>query len=939
MDAFKFLAPTLVHRERLLKRVAISGSRLISMVAPAGFGKSTVAGMIASERGPQIVCDAQGAQNAGAFAARIVAAAGADFVEGAETMSNAELAAIILAAWASADERSVFVFDNLEAVADQPESMDLLVRLIKASPGRLLVLCSRPPLALVNSRIIPPNEHLRLRIEDLSFSRAEIEALFEPARASAQLEPIEAAKIDRIFELTQGWPVAVLFLRQLDRVGQLERTLDRASGTSGDGRPQARAFSDLYDYLVREVLDSIEAPLSGALWALAAAGSAGSDAAFRAGEDLVTADGLQELATKLPLVQQYSDGHYTVHPLIVSLLESLDPVRLERCRLTAAESYRNDGLLSHAARLYLDTGRVLLAAECLERMVGSYVERNAFSGLEDVLERLPAAGLTDCPRLWATLAALRHGAAGDGEALLREGMALRESLHSQRQSPKAKHVDAILVAVAAGAAKHDVAAEILAGHALDQPNPQAGDVALFVSATVRDMQMGRTAGVSERVQQHAPLIGNDILRAASVLQTDVLIATMCGRFDEALLTMQRALGQARAATSSGRIDGLALTGLANQTEGLIRWLAGGDASGAPLQVEGLHALPPRRRAFTMLLMASGAPTNVRRLALLAQARKAAETAQDLWAHVLILCARAVADPHNRSVLLREALSLAEDVGQEPLTRSVSSLLEGGAGLPALAALAKRFAPIEAPSVTAGVVRVNALSRAVYRDDRPIAISSRSLDLVLVLAVRKRVQRDELAELMWGESSHRSAGLALKMLASRARRQLGDPGLIVVSEGFYSLRDDVVVDRDVIERLLHSIPRSGPLTLEQRGALLGVYDQFKQARTFGQAAGTVSSVEAAIMGTRRHVVARLATDALERGELELAVDLADELRHYDGGDETAYELMIRAYLSSGNTASALREYRNYREHLMHALGIEPPYSMEELTGRTPRQQTG
>jgi DNA-binding SARP family transcriptional activator len=94
-----------------------------------------------------------------------------------------------------------------------------------------------------------------------------------------------------------------------------------------------------------------------------------------------------------------------------------------------------------------------------------------------------------------------------------------------------------------------------------------------------------------------------------------------------------------------------------------------------------------------------------------------------------------------------------------------------------------------------------------------------------------------------------------------------------------------------------------------------------------------------MGTRRHVVARLATDALERGELELAVDLADELRHYDGGDETAYELMIRAYLSSGNTASALREYRNYREHLMHALGIEPPYSMEELTGRTPRQQTG
>jgi DNA-binding SARP family transcriptional activator len=54
-----------------------------------------------------------------------------------------------------------------------------------------------------------------------------------------------------------------------------------------------------------------------------------------------------------------------------------------------------------------------------------------------------------------------------------------------------------------------------------------------------------------------------------------------------------------------------------------------------------------------------------------------------------------------------------------------------------------------------------------------------------------------------------------------------------------------------------------------------------------------------------------------------------LRRYDNNDETAYELLIRAHIRSGNQASALREYRTYSLHLKDELGLEPSFSIDEL----------
>jgi DNA-binding SARP family transcriptional activator len=88
-------------------------------------------------------------------------------------------------------------------------------------------------------------------------------------------------------------------------------------------------------------------------------------------------------------------------------------------------------------------------------------------------------------------------------------------------------------------------------------------------------------------------------------------------------------------------------------------------------------------------------------------------------------------------------------------------------------------------------------------------------------------------------------------------------------------------------------------------LSAAFEQFKSTWLIKE---SVPSIDAAISALRRRVVERLAQDALDRGEIGLAIGLAEDLRLRDVNDETAYELLIRAYVRSGNNAGALREYR-------------------------------
>jgi two-component SAPR family response regulator len=183
--------------------------------------------------------------------------------------------------------------------------------------------------------------------------------------------------------------------------------------------------------------------------------------------------------------------------------------------------------------------------------------------------------------------------------------------------------------------------------------------------------------------------------------------------------------------------------------------------------------------------------------------------------------------------------------------------------------------------------------------------------------------------LWGEEAIDSGAQALKVLISRARQQLGFPALIEVRSGYVALHRDVAVDLDEVEKLLRSLPAHGTLSDAHRDQLRANYEQFKGSLTSGESSGATTPIESAIVATRHDIVERLAKDALEREQIPLAVDLANELRRQDSNDEAAHELLIRAHLHSGDRTSALREYRIYGERLKKDLGIDPDFTIEQI----------
>ena len=929
----------LVGRSRILNRIALAESRLISIVAPAGFGKTTIAKAVAEEHGSYALCDVAGVTNLQAFAQQLIRAVNHVAPERADELANdlfchlqpgvtnAQLAGFVLDVWSSVDDRNACIFDNLEALTEQPDSLDLLVRLIKMAERQLLILCSRPPFALLNSRLIPPNEHLRLGVDDLAFTREETRQVLGAS--------IHEAQVDSVAAITRGWPVAVLLFRQLARLGHLERALTEA----GSSPPE-----ELRDYLLKEVLDSIRGPLSDTLVALVATASLGIDAAHRATQGATTSRSVLDLSARLPLVT-FADGKCTIHPLISSIVLRTAGPEIERYRRIAAESYEGSGRLNDAARLYLDAGMVDDGARCLEATVGSYIERNAWSGLDELIELVPPDILANYPRLWAIISWVRRGVTRI-DVLIAEATSLREKLRSNLELLEAKQINALLISFFSMRSEHEAVRLILAEYTLDEDDVSPGNVALLISDTFHKVLSGRMHGVLDRYRRLTPFVHNELVRAYLILRVDVLVKTMCGRFDDALLAQRQAH---ELATGGGR--SAVIAGLAQQAF-IVTWLSGDDAAvealvdemrrtGAVLgslnyaeiasawdkgTPDGLAEPFPRVRAILHLMLAGKATDPERRRMLLEQAHDDSRRAGDAWSEFLIVTAAALNEPSERAERLERAAQLALEIGQPELAESVASLQAGSDGAPTLRALVRRFTSVAEPVTVEPVVRVNVFSRTVWRGDQQLPITKRVLELVIILAVLGRVPGEKLLDWLWAARNLDVESNALKMLVSRARRQLREASLIVAVNGAYRLRSDVVVDFHQVAQLLGALPAHDPLTDAQRAVLRGAHEQFRSVWLNGQ---SVPSIDAAVSAMRHRLVERLANDALDRGNISEALSLADELRRYDKDDETAYELLIRAHIRSGNQASALREYRTYSLHLKDELGLEPSFSIDEL----------
>jgi DNA-binding SARP family transcriptional activator/tetratricopeptide (TPR) repeat protein len=216
-------------------------------------------------------------------------------------------------------------------------------------------------------------------------------------------------------------------------------------------------------------------------------------------------------------------------------------------------------------------------------------------------------------------------------------------------------------------------------------------------------------------------------------------------------------------------------------------------------------------------------------------------------------------------------------------------------------------------------------------------------LLRVLATRRGnfVSHDALTEMLWGDRPPADPAANLQVLVNRARRALGRPELVVTGPGGYALDggDGCVVDA---EQFLDAVERAreqdGRAALAQYASALDGWS----GEPLSEDAYADWAVEyrARLTRTRQLALEEAAQLALDIGETMQAVEFASVAASAEPLREIAVLAYVRALAASGDPASALQRYDDYRRALADELGVDPSEDAQALhaqllRGRPPR----
>lgn len=232
-DAGSRIASDMIRRDRVESPMTDADApRLISLIAGAGAGKTTLITSVAERQHWVVHTVSSADRSVSVFARHVVrrlrllvpglsselwmaidgasgAAAGSDGV--AESLA----AAIALDLDSALARDLVLVLDDLHEVDGSGASERFVADLCRHAPPHLrIVLASRSPLPFPTARLRLANQHLELGADDLAFDVDEIAELLGPSVPDAALAATE------ILALTGGWPAAVaLATRAIRRTG------------------------------------------------------------------------------------------------------------------------------------------------------------------------------------------------------------------------------------------------------------------------------------------------------------------------------------------------------------------------------------------------------------------------------------------------------------------------------------------------------------------------------------------------------------------------------------------------------------------------------------------------------------------------------------------------------------------------------------------------
>jgi basic membrane lipoprotein Med (substrate-binding protein (PBP1-ABC) superfamily)/DNA-binding SARP family transcriptional activator len=219
---------------------------------------------------------------------------------------------------------------------------------------------------------------------------------------------------------------------------------------------------------------------------------------------------------------------------------------------------------------------------------------------------------------------------------------------------------------------------------------------------------------------------------------------------------------------------------------------------------------------------------------------------------------------------------------------------------------------------------------VLDDGVPVDLGApkqRAVLAVLLLHVNEVVPADQLVDLVWGEDPPRTAAHSVQIYVSELRKAFqGNGELIATRRPGYELQTDVeTIDARRFERLVGEATEASALgdraaagaAAEQALGLWGgsaladfAYDDFAQRE-----------IER-LSELHQRAVATLCEVHISGGRPLEAVPMLRDAVSDDPLREEPRRLLMLALFAGGRQAEALREFRDYRDTLAEATGLDP-----------------
>jgi len=950
-----YLAVTesVIERARLLTRLSEARPKIVALIAPAGFGKSTLAAQFAAGGGRAAMCDCAWIDDASGFFRAVLVALAKESPELSTSLATTQLMIadpsrsaterleLILESWMADTSPSVFTFENVERIMEFPDAIAILWRLLAARPSqRRIVICSRTQPTMQLTRFAAPHEIAALYAGDLAFDRDEMRAVL--ARLG-----LGDAELERAFILSRGWPIAALMLARSVRENRLDDFLETLGQLSAGDR------GILQSYIVEEALGFLSLRERELLAACALLPSPDAlEIAIATGSEFSVGAISKPLAA-MPFLRVLDDGRYELHPLVQSAMFAAERERRRALLQRVAGELVARGRFTRAAFLFLEADDQRSAADALAHVDALTQERYPVEYVS-VLTRLESETVAAYPSLWfGTIFARLDNV--DQSTILHEAQAYWLRFGRDATFADRALLLAALALLLSEDGQHAEARDALEtfereSNVRDRPEGFARAALLNARAAVL-ARLGHLSEAERCFEAALPLISDlHVSLTTSYANRATHIECVLGRRDRERAMLDNAILHAKESQSTTLIA----RSLAQST--FAAWLAGEDN----LYAEHLQVLADHVERHTIrglrhfvacasgrtqrqtvgielsawlaeahLIASAKAPSASAALDHANAAIAAADRYNEPMLQVLSRIALGQIDPDRRESVAAEALLLAHRVDSLPLHRAVARWSRGAPETDLLSPFLARFASRLTGS-TAGC-RIALLAGRASTPEGTVALRPREHELLFLLcAERKPVSIDKLTASMWPEENEERARNAFYVLLHRMRRRFGKSELVVHAPEGYAIDAGVEIDLWQAEDAYREPQGHDHFDDADRDRLLATLVQLR-SRSVRQARGRdwYGALERRVSGLIRNIGSSLARDALRRGALAEAIALAEGLIADDPLDEEAREVAIRAYLQSGAIAAVRREYRSYQEVLLRELDARPSEALQDL----------